>query len=91
MKPTSANLHPVPFHLPISDFLPARPQQVFPLLQIGELLFVHRKLLEDRPIRQTGQPNATRPNVTLRVANPDDGPGAVPPIQSEDGHSECRM
>jgi hypothetical protein len=42
-------------------------------LQIGELLFVRRKRLENSLIRQAGQPNATPANVTLPGANRDDG------------------
>jgi hypothetical protein len=62
------NLHPLPPNLSISQVLPAR-LQIFPQLPIGELLSVRRKRLRTRPIRQAGQPNATRPNVTPRGAD----------------------
>jgi hypothetical protein len=36
------NLHPLSLNLPIPQLLPPRPQQVFPRLLIGELLFVRQ-------------------------------------------------
>ena len=54
---------------------PGTSEAGFSPVQIGERLFVSQKQSEDRPIRQAGQPNATRPNVTPRGANPDDGQG----------------
>ncbi len=56
-SPIPPNLYRLTLSLPLPQLLPTRPhQQVFPQLQIGELLFVGQKQLQDRPIRQAGQP-----------------------------------
>ena len=68
--------------------IPTRPNQVFRQPQTGELLFVGQKQLEDCPIRQAGQPNATRANVTPRVTNPGVGRMRVP-RQSKSGNGLC--